>query len=417
MIRRRIDFPWLAVSVAAALLAVGILFVQSSTRGTAIEGLERRQLLMAAVALPGLLLFGGLSHRFLARLAFPLYGGGIVLLLLVPLIGVEVGGARRWFALPGGVQMQPSELMKPFVVLALARWFEFRGPPRELRELWGPLLLVAVPFILIKFEPDLGTALLLLPIGAAVTWCAGMRRLHLIGALALTAALVPALYVSPILKEYQKERVRTFLESVPEVKAAARDARRAGDVAGADKLEERLRDLKRGSGYQSHCAQTSIGSGGSFGKGLGQGPNNRLAYLPARHTDFIFAVIAEEWGFAGACAVVALFLLLGGGILSVAVGTRDRFSQMVAIGAAASLVMQAFANIAMTTGLMPVTGIPLPLVSQGGSQILSTCVLLGCVVSAARSRRDAEPFLYRVEEAVDPFHARSAAEPIRDGAV
>ncbi|MBM4014459.1 MAG: rod shape-determining protein RodA [Planctomycetes bacterium] len=414
MIRRRIDFPWLAVAVAAALLAVGILFVQSSTRGTAIEGLERRQLLMAAVALPGLVLFGGMSHRFLARLAFPLYGFGIALLLLVPLIGVEVGGARRWFALPGGAQMQPSELMKPFLVLALARWFEFRGPPRALRDLWGPLLLVVVPFVLIKFEPDLGTALLLLPIGAAATWCAGARRLHLLAAVALAAVLVPTLYVSPVLKEYQKERVRTFLESVPDVKAQALAARRAGDDPQAERLEERLRDLKRGSGYQSHCAQTSIGSGGAFGKGLGQGPNNRLSYLPARHTDFIFAVIAEEWGFAGACAVVLLFLLLGVGLLSVAAGTRDRFSQLIAVGAAASLVMQAFANIAMTTGLMPVTGIPLPLVSQGGSQILSTCVLLGCVISAARSRRDAEPFLYRVDAPADPFDARSVAAPVRD---
>lgn len=416
MIRRRIDFPWLAIVLALALLAIGILFVQSSTRGTAIEGLERRQLLMAAAALPGLLFFAGLSHRFVARLAFPLYAVGIVLLALVPFVGVDVGGARRWFALPGKVQLQPSELMKPFLVLALARWFEFRGPPQRLRDLTGPFGLVALPFVLIKFEPDLGTALLLVPIAVAVLWCAGARRLHFVGGAVLVAALVPALYFSPILKEYQKERVRTFLESVPEVKAQALAARRAGPEAEAtaEVLEERLRDLKRGAGYQSHCAQTSIGSGGLFGKGLGEGPNNRLSYLPARHTDFIFAVIAEEWGFVGCCVVVLLFLLLGAAILSVAASTRDRFSQLVAVGAASSLVMQAFANIAMTTGLMPVTGIPLPLVSQGGSSILSTCLLLGMVISVARSRSDGEPFLYRAEEGLDPFDARSVAAPVRD---
>ncbi|MSR45543.1 MAG: rod shape-determining protein RodA [Planctomycetes bacterium] len=414
---RRFEVPWLVALLALGLLAIGILFVQSSTLGTDFEGLERRQLLMAAAGLLALVFFASFSHRQLARFAFPLYGIGLLMLVLVPFVGVDVGGARRWFALPGRVQLQPSELMKPFLVLALARWFEFRGVPDRLRDLMAPLLLVGFPFLLIKFEPDLGTALLLAPIAIAMTWCAGARKLHFLGGVALAAVLVPAIYFSPLLKDYQKERVTTFLESVPDLAEKALAARRDGRTAAAEQFEERLRELKLGAGYQSHCAQMSIGSGGRDGKGLGLGPNNRLSYLPARHTDFIFAVIAEEWGFVGASGVVLLFLLLGTAIVSVGVGTRDRFSQLVAVGAAASLGMQAFANVAMTTGLMPVTGIPLPLVSQGGSSLLSTCVLLGCVFSVARSRRDTEPFLYRVEVAVDPFHARSVATPARDSGV
>lgn len=415
--RRPLDLPIALPLLTAALLGLGLLFVWSSTQGTANAGLERRQMLMAAATLPALLFVASLSHRRLARVAWPLYLLGIGLLLLVPLVGVEVGGARRWFALPWGVQLQPSELMKPLLVLALARWFEFRGAPERLRDLGVPLLLLLVPFVLIKFEPDLGTALLLLPIAVAMTWYAGARKLHFLGGALLAVVAVPALYFSPILKEYQKERVRTFLESVPELSEQALVARRAGDDAEAARLDDRLRDLKRGAGYQSHCGQTSIGSGGVHGKGLGQGPNNRLSYLPARHTDFIYAVISEEWGFIGSCAVVLLFVLLGFALLSVAAATRDRFSQLVAVGAAASLVMQAFANVAMTTGLMPVTGIPLPFVSQGGSSLLSSFLLVGVSIAVSRSRRDAEPFLYRAENPPDPFDARAVAGPFRDAAV
>ncbi len=415
--RRRLDLPWQLLLLAASLLATGILFVRSSTLGTQNAGIERRQLVLAAAALPALIAFAGFAPRRLARFAYPLYAVGIVLLMLVPFIGIEVGGARRWFKLPFDVQLQPSEVMKPLLVLALARWLEFRRPPTRLRDWLGPLAIVGLPFVLIKFEPDLGTALLLVPILIAMVWCAGARKLHFVGAAAIAAVLMPAMYFSPILKPYQKERVRTFLESVPELAAKALAARRAGDVVAADALEEKLSNLKRGAGYQSHCAQTSIGSGGLFGKGLGQGPQNRLSYLPARHTDFIFAVVAEEWGFVGCCGLLLLYLLLGLSCLAVGASTRDRFSQLVATGAAAALVMQAFANMAMTTGLIPVTGIPLPFVSQGGSSVLSAFMLIGMVISAARSRRDAEPFLYRSGEPLDPFHARGVATPARDAAL
>jgi rod shape determining protein RodA len=412
---RLADVPWHVPALTAALLALGFVFLRSSTAGTHVEGLELRQLKIVLASLPAVLLLGRLRHRRLARIAFLLYAAGLLALAAIPFAGVQVGGARRWFDAPFKLRVQPSELMKPLLVLALARWLEFRPPPKRLRDFAGPLLLALAPFVLVLLEPDLGTALLLLPILAAMLWVAGARRVHVAAAAALAVALAPAAWYSPLMADYQRERVRTFLTSVPQLSQQALQARRAGDEERALEVERRLAEHKRGAGYQSHASQTSIGSGGLAGKGLGQGPQNRLSYLPARHTDFVFAVVAEEWGFAGGCLVVGLYLLLGLSLLSVAAGTRDRFSQLVSVGAAASLVPQAFANVAMACGLLPVAGIPLPLVSQGGSSLLSSFVLLGIVVSAARSRRDAEPFLYPAREVVDPFHARTAAVPVRDG--
>jgi cell division protein FtsW (lipid II flippase) len=213
--------------------------------------------------------------------------------------------------------------------------------------------------------------------------------------------------------------VRELTEEVQAARrtvAAASREDEAAAVLAADAKQEQLTNLKRGEGYQSHCAQTSIGSGGLFGKGLGLGPQNRYEYLPARHTDFVFAVIGEEWGFVGSALVLLLFTLLGLAFLSVASGTRDRFSRLVCVGAAACLLPQAFANIAMASGLMPVTGIPLPFVSHGGSSLFSSFALLGMVLAAARSQRNHEPFLYPAFDPQDPFSAREAAAPVRDGA-
>jgi rod shape determining protein RodA len=429
---RLFDVPWQVPALSAALIGVGLLFVPSADQGTRLEGVALRQIQVVAGAAPALLVFGALSHRRLAKLAFPLYGLGLAALVAVLLLGVNVGGARRWFQAPFDFKVQPSELAKPLLVLALARWLEFRGAPERWRDWLVPIVLTAAPFLLVKAEPDLGTALLLVPILAAMLYAAGARKLHYVTALLVIVVALPAIWFSPLLHDYQRDRVRTFLvDSAPQLEAKALEARgraaasdekeaKAAAIGEARALERARRELQRGAGYQAHSSQTAIGSGGAWGKGLRQGPQNRLAYLPARQTDFVFAVVAEEWGFAGGASVVLLFVLLGFSFLSVAASTRDRFSQLASVGAAASLVPQAFANVAMACGLFPVTGIPLPFVSYGGSSLLSSFLLLGVVVSAARSRRDAEPFLYRswrADERFDPFHARAAAEPLRDVAL
>jgi rod shape determining protein RodA len=317
--------------------------------------------------------------------------------------------------------------MKPLLVIALARWLEFRDAPERLRDLFVPVALALAPAALVKIEPDLGTALLFVPIVAAILYAAGARKRFFGAAIVVAAVAAPLAYYSPFLEDFQKKRIATFLTSVREKTEDVAQARRAAKAAPperrkaaeaeADRLEVDLVDLKRGQGYQSHCAQTSIGSGGLFGKGLGQGPQNQLEYLPAAHTDFVFAVIAEEWGFVGSAAVLLLFTLLGLAFLSVAAGTRDRFSRLVCVGAAACLLPQAFANIAMASGLMPVTGIPLPFVSHGGSSLFASFALLGMVLAAARSQRNHEPFLYPASDPQDPFSARQAAAPARDVAL
>jgi rod shape determining protein RodA len=422
-----LPFPWAMPLLVLALIALGLLFVQSSTAGTRLDGLEGRQLQMVLASLPILVAFAAFGHRRLARHAWLLYATGLLALVAVLFFGVNSNGARRWFMGPFGFLIQPSEVMKPLLVLALSRWLQFREAPERLRDLAVPLLLVALPAALVKIEPDLGTALLYVPILAAMLWAAGARKRFFAGALLVVAVAAPAAYFSPFLADFQKKRIQTFLTSVREKSGEVDDARRAAsnapdetararEAARADVLQAELSDLKRGEGYQSHCAQTSIGSGGWLGKGLGQGPQNRLEYLPARHTDFVFAVIAEEWGFAGSCGVLLLFCLLGLSFLSVAAGTRDRFSRLVCVGAAACLVPQAFANIAMASGLMPVTGIPLPFVSHGGSSLFASFALLGMVVAAARSQRNHEPFSYPSADPPDPFAARVAAEPVRDAA-
>lgn len=424
---RPFPVPWTILLLVSALIGLGLLFVRSSTSGTHLDGLEVRQLELVIASLPILFFFAWVDYRRLARHAFLLYLLGLLALAAVLVVGKYSNGARRWFEGPFDFRVQPSELMKPLLVIALARWLEFRDAPERLRDFLVPVALALAPAALVKIEPDLGTALLFVPIVAAILYAAGARKRWFAAAIVVAAVAAPAAYYSPFLADFQKKRIATFLTSVRELSSDVQEARRAAKeapperrkeaVAAADALEIRLVDLKRGEGYQSHCAQTSIGSGGLLGKGLGQGKQNRLEYLPARHTDFVFAVIAEEWGFVGSAVVLLLFTLLGLAFLSVAAGTRDRFSRLVCVGAAACLLPQAFANIAMASGLMPVTGIPLPFVSHGGSSLFASFALLGMVLAAARSQRNHEPFLYPAVDPQDPFSARQAAAPVRDAAL
>jgi rod shape determining protein RodA len=420
---RPFPVPWTILLIVSTLIGLGLLFVRSSTSGTHLDGLEVRQLELVLASLPILLFFAWVDYRRLARHAFLLYALGLLALAAVLLVGKYSNGARRWFEGPFDFRVQPSELMKPLLVIALARWLEFRDPPERLRDFVVPVVLALVPAALVKIEPDLGTALLFVPIVAAVLYAAGARKRFFAAAIVVAAVAAPVAYFSPFLAEFQKKRVATFMTSVrelhDEVVAARRkaieappDQKKEAD-AQADALAISLTELKRGEGYQSHCAQTSIGSGGLFGKGLGYGPQTRLEYLPAGHTDFVFAVIAEEWGFVGSAFVLLLFTLLGLAFLSVAAGTRDRFSLLVCVGASACLLPQAFANIAMASGLMPVTGIPLPFVSHGGSSLFASFALLGMVLAAARSQRNHEPFLYPAIDPQDPFSAREATAPVR----
>jgi len=394
--------------IVAVLVGIGFLFLNSSTMETERARLMQRQLKTLWVTIPALLVFSLLPMRFLARTAFTFYLIVLILLGVVLAAGVELNHARRWMALPGGFTLQPSELCKPALILALARYLEFRDAPERGRDLVGPILLTLVPFYLVYAEPDLGTALTYLPVAAAMLWVARARKLFFVTGLVLLLVLVPVMWFTPLLHDYQKERIATYLTSIPSLEAKAKEAKSAGAIDRARDLAQQARELRRGRGSQAYSALVAVGSGGVLGKGLGQGPQNRLDYLPERHGDFVFAVIAEEWGFRGGTLVVVLYLLLMGSLLAIALASKDHFGRLVATGVATCITTQAWINIGVTTGLLPTKGLPLPLISHGGSSMLSSLILIGLAISVARDGNRGDPFLYPAPRPQDPFCLKEA---------
>jgi rod shape determining protein RodA len=286
-------------------------------------------------------------------------------LIAVHFAGVTQLGARRWLG-TGEFSLQPAELMKVALLLALARYYQRLGPERVSRPLWValPLVAIAAPVALVLKQPDLGTALLILATGIGVMFLAGVRPLYFgVGA---AAAIALGHFVWPYLKEYQQRRLLTFLE--PE----------------RDPL---------GAGYHIAQSKIALGSGGLNGRGFLGGTQSQLNFLPEKHTDFIFTMFAEETGFAGALALMALYAALIGCLLLMAWRARSVFARLVASGVAVVFALHVTVNIGMVIGLLPVVGVPLPLVSYGGTSLLTLMFGLGLAMSAVlhrdeRLRRD-----------------------------
>jgi len=296
-----------------------------------------------------------IDYQWFERFAYPAYVIGLLLLLAVLILGKTVSGSKRWLDL-GVVVAQPSELMKPLLVVALARFFarqEKRGGYR-LRELWLPAIIVLLPVALIAMEPDLGTAALLLAISVSVILFVGVNlsSLLLLGGFAL--GCLPLFWI--LMKGYQRQRILTLLDP------------------GRDPL---------GAGYHIIQSKIAVGSGKFWGKGFLQGTQGQLRFIPEHHTDFIFTVLAEEWGFVGSMLLLALFLcfLLRG--LNVARRSRDQFGNLLALGTTAIIFWHVAINVAMVLGMLPVVGIPLPLVSYGGSSAVVTLACVGILLNVA----------------------------------
>jgi rod shape determining protein RodA len=360
---KRMD--WLSLAAILALIVVGIVFIYSASfrqEDTQMTALTQRQLLWALVGLT--VLFGAVAvdYRRVGRGALVVYLACIVLLVLVLLMGRKIYGATRWLNL-FGVLVQPSEFAKLGTILLLARYLS--EPARDLanpRTLLTVLVLAAVPFVLILQQPDLGTAATLIPVALAMLFVGGvpMRYLLVLGLVGVLA-LVPGWF---ILDGYQRERLLVFFDP------------------GRDPL---------GAGWNSIQSGIAVGSGGLTGKGYMMGTQNILGFLPrtVAPTDFIFSVIAEESGFIGSLVLLVLFAVLLGGGIRAGLASRDKFGRLLAVGVATLLFCHVFVNMAMTVGLMPITGLPLPLVSYGGSFMLCTMSGLGLVQSvyARRFRR------------------------------
>jgi rod shape determining protein RodA len=359
-IDRRLVFnvDWVLVGAAIVLAAIGVATILSATHSGRNAGLYWKQLYLVGLGLVGLFASLALDYRRLADRAPLLYLGALAALAYVLVLGPRIAGTRRWIMI-GSFQLQPSELVKLVAALLLAKLFaEDRAETLGLRDVAVPGAAVGLLAILIAAEPDLGSAFCLVPLFLSVAFLAGLRLKALV-TMVVVLALVGGLGWQYALKDYQKTRIYTFLDPSLD---------------------------PRGAGYQKIQSQIAAGSGGLLGKGYKQGSQAQLGYLPARHTDFIFSVFAEEMGFLGVLAVLALYLLLLWRMLETAQLARDRVGAFLAAGIASTFAFQVVYNVAMVAGLVPVKGLPLPLMSYGGSSVLSSLLGVGLILNV-RMRR------------------------------
>jgi len=346
------NVDWTLLVAALGVIGLSATTLATLNVGRTGGGIVARQLLWVAVSALALVLVASLDYRRLVRLGPALYVAGLAGLALVFAFGRSVSGARRWIVL-GPVSVQPSELFKlcfllMVIWLLVARWAQ----PATLGVLLVLAPIIAVPFVLIVKQPDLGTALLLCPLLVALLVGAGVRLRLLAWMSAAGVAALPLAWVA--LKEYQRERIMVYLDPV------------------RDPL---------GSAYNVIQAKIAIGSGQLLGKGVAGATQSRLAFLPERHTDFIFAVFAETWGFVGCLVLLACYALMLLRGFDIAATAREPVGRLVALGATCLLASQILINVGMVTGLLPVVGIPLPFMSYGGSSMLVSMMTLGLMLS------------------------------------
>jgi rod shape determining protein RodA len=342
---------WLMVLVLCAIAAMGIAMLYSAAGGK-MEPWAIRQLLRFLVALGILLLVAVSDIRLWLRLAYPIYLASLVLLVVVDFAGIIGMGAQRWIDL-GIINLQPSEVMKIALVLALARYFHAMASEDVARpwRLVLPVLMVLAPVALVLKQPDLGTAMMLLIGAAAMFFAAGVRLWMFIAVGLAGLATLPLAWQT--LHDYQRKRVLTFLD--PET----------------DPL---------GSGYHILQSKIALGSGGLFGKGYLQGTQSHLNFLPEKQTDFIFTMLAEEFGLVGSLGMLALYAIVLAYCLAISISARSQFGRLLAMGITCTFFLYVFINMAMVMGLIPVVGIPLPLVSYGGTAIVSLMLGFGLVM-------------------------------------
>ena len=352
-------FDFILLVAAIALTAYGLLLIYSSSLPVAgdsvdvLAGPVGRQLAFAIVGLVLCLIISRTNYRFLAQGSSGMYFGLIAALLFVLTVGVQIYGSKRWIDI-AGTQVQPSEIGKLIVILVLAKYLSSNQDRiKDLRVFLTSLAIAAIPALLVFAEPDLGSALIFLLIWFGMVIMAGADARHVIGSIGMAVALAPFALIA-IVTDYQRERVSLFLDP-------ARDS--------------------LGSGFNILQAEISVGSGGLLGRGLTQGTQTQLDYLRTQTTDYIFSVLGEELGFVGALILFALFILLLMRGLRAAAISRDSFGQILAVGVVIFVLCQAFINIGVNIRLFPVTGIPLPFVSQGGSSLITVFLAVGLLES------------------------------------
>jgi rod shape determining protein RodA len=355
------DWDWPLAAIVTAISTLGVLEVYSSTHASGMAGMHWKQLMWIGIGLAGMFLISRIDYHTLMDQAPILYLFGLATLLVVLMIGHSRFGAKRWVALGGGVNLQVSELMKLIIIVVLARFFtDVRTDRLTLRDIVKVALLTGIPVGLILIQPDLGTALVLIPVAVVGAFLAGIEWKHSAVGLLIILLMIPIGWnMRHHLKPYQQQRITTFLH--PE-------------------------ENPRGAGYQILQSEIAVGSGGFWGKGFGKGSQNQLGFVPVRYSDFILAALAEEQGFIGVCVVLLLYLGLILRLVDNAQKAKDRAGMYVVMGVTAILGFHVLVNASMVIGYMPVTGIPLPLMSYGGSATAFVYMALGLVMNV-RMRR------------------------------
>ncbi|MBI5283124.1 MAG: rod shape-determining protein RodA [Candidatus Solibacter usitatus] len=346
---RGLDWPLLVI--ALILCALGILQIYSATLDTVWRAAWWKQSIYLCVGLLAMWIMTQVDYHTLLGQVPILYGASLVLLVLTPLIGRLVWGSKRWIPLGYGFKFQPSEFVKLVIVLLVARYLtELKSDRLEIRDLLKLGALVGVPFALVYAQPDLGTSLTYLPILLIGLFLGGMRWQHAVAVLALVAVLMPVGWF--FLKDYQKARLETFVNPMKD---------------------------PTGKGYQVIQSKIAVGAGGVWGRGVTHGSQTQLRFLPVAHTDFLVSAFAEEHGFVGILVVLGLYFLLLMQIVQNAQTAPDRAGMLICMGVCSLLLFHLLINAGMAVGRMPVTGIPLPLMSYGGSSMLSVFMMLGLV--------------------------------------
>lgn len=351
-LRKVLALNWAVILLICAIAGVGFLMLYSVAGGNLSRWAEP-QMERFAMGLTAMFIIAMVPIWFWRNMSALAYISSIVLLLIVEVAGVTGMGAQRWIDL-GFMRLQPSELMKITMVMFLAAYYDWLPLEKTSRPIWVliPVILILVPVFMVLRQPDLGTSILLMAGGGTVMFIAGVHWAYFAAVIGGAAGLIVAVFQSrgtewQLLKDYQYRRIDTFL----------------------DPSQDPL-----GAGYHITQAKIALGSGGWTGRGFMQGTQSRLNFLPEKHTDFIFTTLAEEFGFIGAFSLLALYALLIGFCIVSALSNKDRFAALLTFGIAATFFFFFAVNMAMVMGLAPVVGVPLPLVSYGGSAML---VLLG----------------------------------------
>lgn len=362
----RDNFDWALFLTASALAVIGVINLYSAT------SVSKAALSDIYVQQVYWLVLGGIfaavvtvvDYRHYERLGYVLYVAGIVLLLLVFILGKDIRGSSRWIQI-GSFSFQPSEFMKLFMIIALAKYLhdDPRTEERALKDLVIPAALTAVPMLLILKQPDLGTALILSLIFVTICLLTKIRWQSLV-ALGVSGGIAAPLTWAYVLRDYQKQRIMVFLN--PEANIL-------------------------GSGWHAHHARVAIGAGGWTGQGFMRGTQNQFLFLPDQHSDFPFAVFAEDWGFLGCCLLVSLYAFLVLWAVRIAATAKDRFGAVLAVGVGSLIFWHAFFNLGMVTGILPVVGVTLPLFSAGGSSVLTIMIGIGLLMNVSMRRYYVSP--------------------------